>query len=114
METHVPRLIILFPTPSDAQDFEKTFREEHEPLVRAQLGANRRMTAGTVVPLGTDSTPYHWMAELHFDTIQELNEAVASDGGLRTGAHARRISTGGPPLMLVLNDVPAAVSQPTA
>jgi len=110
----VPRLIVLYPTPSDAQDFEKMFREEHQPLVRAQLSGARKMTASAVAPLGDQSAPYHWMTELHFDTMDELNRAIASDGGLRTGAHARQISSGGPPLMFVVDDDAAGDAQPAA
>jgi uncharacterized protein (TIGR02118 family) len=110
----VPRLIVLYPTPSDAQDFEKMYHEEHEPLVRAQLGAARKLTGAQIEPMGDQATPYHWMAEFHFDTMEELKQAIASDGGLRTGAHARQISTGGPPLMFVVTDAMEPVNQPSA
>ena len=100
----MPRLIVLYPTPSDVQDFEKLFREEHEPLVRAQLSSARRLSACQISGLGEDSAPYHWMAELHFDTMEALTRAIASDGGLRAGAHARQISSGGPPLMFAVDD----------
>jgi uncharacterized protein (TIGR02118 family) len=108
----VPRLIVLYPIPSDAQDFEKAFREEHEPLVRAQLTSARRLTASNVASLGEESAPFHWMAELHFDTMEDLSKALASDGGLRAGAHARQISTGGAPIMFAVDD--DASPQPSA
>ena len=100
----MPRLIVLYPTPSDAQDFEKTYREEHEPLVRAQLGGITRLATTRIAGIGSDSAPYHSMAELHFDTMDALRKALTSDGGLRTGSHARQISSGGPPLMFVVED----------
>ena len=100
----MPRLIVLYPTPSDAQEFERQFREEHQPLVRAQLSTARRVTAGTVAPVGGEAAPYYWMAELHFGSMDELQHAVSSDGGLRAGAHARQISTGGAPMMFVVDD----------
>ncbi len=110
----VPRLIVLYPTPSDAQDFEKMYREEHAPLVHAQLGGAVRLTASRVAGIGSDSAPYHWMAELHFGSMDDLAAAIASDGGLRTGAHARQISTGGPPLMFIVDDEHSAAGQPSA
>ena len=108
----MPRLIVLYPPPSDAQDFEKQFREEHEPLVRAQLPSARGLAGTRVGAVGDESAPYHWMAELRFDSMRDLTNALSSDGGLRASAHARQISTGGAPVMFVLDDEP--LNQPSA
>lgn len=100
----MPRLVVLYPQPADAAAFERSFAEEHVPLVRAQLNGVRRLHAARV----HGSPGFHWMAEMHFDTMDELRRASQSDGGLRAQGHARQISTGGDPLILVVDDAPDA------
>lgn len=112
-ETPVPRLVVLYPVPSDVPAFEKAFREEHEPLIRAQLAGVRSVTASKVSSTGDQPVAYHWMAELGFDSMDALTRAMRSDGGLRTGAHARQISSGGAPVIFAVDDA-ASAPQPVA
>ena len=44
------------------------------------------------------------MAEVHFSSMDDLNKCVESDGGKEVVEHATRISTGGPPLMLICEE----------
>jgi hypothetical protein len=44
------------------------------------------------------------MAEVHFSTLDDLNKAVESDAGKQVIAHALKISTGGPPIILICTD----------
>jgi hypothetical protein len=44
------------------------------------------------------------LAEVHFSTLDDLHKAADSDGGRALIAHAQKISTGGPPLMLICTD----------
>lgn len=105
----MPKLVVLYPPPTDVVAFERAYAEEHTPLVRAQLAGVRRLDAGRVVRGELGIPPYHWMAELHFDSLEALTAATSSAGGQRLAGHARQISTGGAPLMLVVEDL-AAVS----
>ena len=96
----MPKLVVLYPPPTDAAEFEKAYVEEHTPLVYAQLPGLKRLDAARVLGEG----PYFWMAELHFDSIEALKAASSSDGGVRLAGHARQISTGGSPVMFVVGD----------
>jgi uncharacterized protein (TIGR02118 family) len=108
----VTRLIVLYPTPHDVQEFEKAFREEHEPLVRAQLASVRQFSAAALASPGGAAAPSHWIVEMHFDSRADLDRALASDGWLRTAAHSRQISSGGDPVMLIVDEVrPRAAAQ---
>jgi hypothetical protein len=44
------------------------------------------------------------IAEAHFSTMDELNKCAESDGGKEVLAHAAKISTGGPPIVLVCEE----------
>lgn len=100
----MPKLVVMYPLPTDVAAFEKAYVEEHAPLVHAQLPSVRRLDAARVVPAPRGETEYHWVAELHFDSMAALNEATSSPGGQRLAGHARQISTGGAPLILVIED----------
>jgi uncharacterized protein (TIGR02118 family) len=100
----MPKLVVLYPPPTDVAAFERAYAEEHAPLVHAQLPSVRRLDAARVVPASRGETKFHWVAELHFDSMAALSEATSSAGGQRLAGHARQISTGGAPLMLVVED----------
>ncbi len=101
------KLVVLYPPPTDVAAFEKAYTEEHAPLVRAQLAGVRQFVAGRVVRAERGTAPYHWLAEFHFDSMAALTEATTSAGGQRLAGHARQISTGGAPVMLVVEDAAA-------
>jgi hypothetical protein len=48
-----------------------------------------------------DTPPYHLVAELYFPSVDDLQEALGTEGGQETAAYAVSISTGGPPVLLV-------------
>lgn len=98
----MPKLVVLYPSPTDPTVFEKIYREEHIPLVHAQMTGLRKLEAARVVNRGAGA--YHWIAELHFETMAALQDAIQSAGGQRTAGHALQISTGGTPTILVVDD----------
>ena len=100
----MPKLVVLYPPPRDVAAFERAFTEEHAPLVLAQLTGLQRMETARVVRGERGEGPFHWMSELHFDSMPALVNATTSAGGQRAAGHARQISTGGPPTMLVVED----------
>ncbi len=99
----MPRIVVLYPLPVDAPAFESAYLQEHVPLVRAQMPTVQRLVASPVAQ-GRAGAPYYWMGELHFESIESLKAAAASAGGQRAMGHAQQISTGGPPVVLVVND----------
>jgi hypothetical protein len=44
------------------------------------------------------------IAEVHFSSMDDLNKCVESEGGQEVIAHAAKISTGGPPILLVCEE----------
>ena len=57
----MPRLIVLYPQPTDVTEFERVFRDEHVPLVRAQLVGVTRLEASRVIPSPREEGIFHWM-----------------------------------------------------
>ena len=101
----MPKLIVLYPAPTDPEVFERRYHEEHAPMVHGKIPHLKRFVAARVLgtPGGTRS-PYQRVAELYFESAEALQQALASPGGQDAVAHAIEISSGGPPTVLIAED----------
>ena|SRR6185503_1903369 len=96
------KVIVMYPRPTDIDAFEKVYREEHVPLAVEKIKGITKFAATKVVGTPDGSPPpFHRIAELYFPSMQALQESVASPGTQEAVAHAFKISTGGPPTVLV-------------
>ena len=100
----MPKLIVLYPPPSDVAVFERRYRSEHAPMVLEKIPGLRKFLAAQVLGTPAGKAPYQRVAELYFDTMESLQAAMASSGGQATVAHAMEISTGGAPVVLIAED----------
>ena len=100
----MPKLIVLYPPPTDVATFERRYRDEHAPMVHAKIPGLKKFVAAKVLGAPAGAAPYQRVAELYFDSTEALQAAVASDGGQVTVGHALEISTGGPPVVLIAED----------
>jgi uncharacterized protein (TIGR02118 family) len=100
----VPKLIVLYPPPSDVATFERRYRAEHVPMVHEKIPGLKKFVAAQVIGSPAGAPLYQRVAELYFESIESLQGAVASPGGQATVAHAMEISTGGPPIVLIGED----------
>lgn len=103
-------LLVMYPTPKDAQRFERAYREEHLPyagprLIGATGVTSKRVAAAPGAPPG-----YHAISDVCFPSLEALQACAASKGGQEALAHAASISTGGPPVILIVTDDFAAAS----
>lgn len=100
----MPKLIVLYPPPTDAAVFERRYRGEHAPMVDKIPGMKKFVAAAVLgTPAGT-AAPYQRVAELYFESAAALEAAIASPAGQAAVAHAMEISTGGPPVVLIGED----------
>jgi uncharacterized protein (TIGR02118 family) len=83
------RFLVLFETPADPQAFDRYYREVHIPIVRGLPGL-RRYTIGRDAR-AVRGAAYYQIAELEWDTMEELRAAFASPEGKATGADADRL-----------------------
>ena len=99
------KLVVLYPTPTDAEAFDRVYVEEHAPMLNEKIADKTRWTASKVVGSPTEEQPpFHLVAELYFPSVEALQEALGSEGGQQTTAHAVSISSGGPPVLLIAED----------
>ncbi len=99
----MPTLMVLYPTPTDVATFERRYHDEHAAMVHEHFGM-ASFVAMRVVGSPAGPAPYHLIARLGFDTDAHMQQALGTEGGRSTAAHAVEISTGGPPVFLVCED----------
>ena len=100
----MPKLIVLYPPPTDLATFERRYEAEHAPMVHQKIPGLKKFVAARVLGTPAGAAPYQRVAELYFDSMASLQAAMDSPGGQTTVAHAREISTGGPPIVLIAED----------
>lgn len=84
------RFIALYETPADPAAFDRHYREVHIPLARGLQGL-RRYTISRDVAALRGGAPYYLVAELEWDTMDELHAAFASPKGRATAADAAHL-----------------------
>ena len=84
------KFIAVYETPADPPEFDRHYRSVHVPLAR-HLPGLRRFTLSADMA-GVRGSPYHLIAELEWDTIEDLRGAFASPAGRATAADAARLA----------------------
>ena len=100
MGTHGVKVVIIYPRPHDEQAFEKSYLEEHVPLVENKLKGLTRLVLTKVAGSPQGKIAAYRIAEVYFSSMDELQRIMEADGGKEVIAHAQSISSGGPPLVL--------------
>jgi uncharacterized protein (TIGR02118 family) len=104
MGTHDVKIVVIYPRPHDEEAFEKAYKDEHLPLAEAKLKGMTRLVATKVLNSPQGKVTAYRIAEVHFSSMDELKRCLESEGGQEVVAHATKISTGGPPLLLVCEE----------
>jgi uncharacterized protein (TIGR02118 family) len=98
------KLIVAYPQPKDASAFEKIYQQEHVPMAIANLHGKTKMVATKVLQSPQGEPQFYRVAEVHFPSMEALQQCAASAGGKETLAHAVKISSGGPPVIMIAEE----------
>jgi len=100
------KIVVLYPQPKDVAEFERAYAQDHVPMVdSAKMGGLSRFVATRFVGTPTgEAPPFYRMAELHFSSLQLLQECAQTEHTQKTVQHAISISTGGPPVFMVAEE----------
>lgn len=98
------KLVVMYPRPKDIDAFEKLYQKEHVPMAVEKLKGKTKFVATKVTgaPMGTP--PFYRIAEVHFPSMDALTACAMSDGGKETIGHAMKISSGGPPVVMIAEE----------
>jgi uncharacterized protein (TIGR02118 family) len=95
-------LTVIYPIPTDVDEFEKRYSDEHVPMaVKTLTGAASRGVFTRVVGSPSGPAPYHRIAQAFFPSMDVLQQAAATEAAQALLGHAAEISTGGPPVILI-------------
>lgn len=83
------RFLALYETPTDPAAFDRHYRQIHIPLLRQLPGLRRYSVSRDVTPL--HGAPIYLIAELDWNTMDELHAAFASAEGRATAADAAHL-----------------------
>jgi uncharacterized protein (TIGR02118 family) len=100
------KLVVLYPYPQDVDVFERAYTEEHVPLVNENTmkGITKFVATRVMGTADGSAPPFYRIAELHFPSLDELQECASSTSAQKAVAHAVSISSGGKPLVLVAEE----------
>ena len=74
------KLVALYRTPADIENFEKLYFETHIPLVSKIPGLIKTEISRLHGMTGQESR-YYMLAEMYFEDMEKLNEGMASPEG---------------------------------
>ena len=98
------KLVVVYPQPTNVEEFERAYLNDHVPLAHKVKGMTKFVATRIVGTADGSTPPFFRVAELHFPSLEALQEAVADPSGQEAAAHAVAISTGGTPLIMVADE----------
>lgn len=100
------KLVVLYPYPQDMDVFERAYTEDHVPMVNenAMKGITKFVATKVVGTADGSAPPFYRIAELHFPSLEALQECASSASAQEAVAHAVSISSGGKPLFLIAEE----------
>jgi uncharacterized protein (TIGR02118 family) len=98
------KLIVAYPQPKDMEAFEAVYQNEHVPLAIANLAGKTKMVSTKTVQTPQGILAFYRLAEVHFPSLEALQRCAESAGGKETLANAVKISSGGPPVIMVAEE----------
>jgi uncharacterized protein (TIGR02118 family) len=94
------KLVVGYGTPEDSAAFDQHYKSTHIPLVE-KIPNLRRFEAGKVIGTPDGSAPpFYFLAELWFDSVEELQAAMSSPEGQAAGDDVGTFASGGATLMI--------------
>ena len=94
------KVIALYNPPQDADAFDKYYFAHHVPLAKKLPGLTRyEVSSGKVTDM-SGASPYHLAATLTFNSMHDVQSALASAEGVATAADLRNFAFGGVTLLM--------------
>jgi uncharacterized protein (TIGR02118 family) len=95
----MPQILVLYYPPADPAAFDKYYHETHIPIAKRIPGL-RTYTVSTAPPNVLAGNAVHLVAELTFDSMADVNAALASPEGQATAADLSNFADGGASILI--------------
>ena len=96
------KLLVLYPTPTDPEQFDRRYEQEHLPMGKGSLVGATGLASHRIIASPAGTSPFARLTEVSFPSLKALQECAALPGAQKTMAHAVEISTGGAPHFMIL------------
>ncbi len=88
------KLTVLFGKPEDTQAFDDHYVNQHLPLA-AKIPNVQRFESGRIHTIDGSEVPYYRIAELWFQSAEQMSNALSSPEGAAATADLENFATGG-------------------
>src|SRR5262249_50232111 len=95
----MPQILVLYHQPANPADFDKYYFETHVPIAKKIKGL-KGYSARTAPPRVLGGKPARVVATLTFDSMADLDEALASPEGQATAADLANFADGGATILI--------------
>ena len=102
----MPRLVVLYNHPEDADAFDAHYRDTHAPIV-SRYPNLRSTRLSKLAGVGGRDPGYYLMAEMSFDSAAELDEALASEPGAASARDLRNFAGAGVTMFIAPDEADA-------
>ena len=92
--------LALYNTPTDPAAFDAYYLLTHVPLAKSLPGLRSYEISAGAVMTAAGQAPYHLIAVLRFDTMSDLQAALASSTGQAVVEDLENFATGGVSVLL--------------
>jgi uncharacterized protein (TIGR02118 family) len=89
------KITVLFGHPEDPDAFEEYYANTHMQFVEKTPNLQRFETAKIVATPDGSEPPYHRIAELYFEDMEQMQGSLATDEGQALAADLQVFATGG-------------------
>jgi uncharacterized protein (TIGR02118 family) len=93
------QVLVLYNVPADAAAFEQYYRETHIPIAKRIPGLRSYVISKGPVQALAGTAP-HLVATLTYDSMADLNAALASPEGQAAAADVAKFATAGATLLI--------------
>ena len=93
------QILVLYHTPTDSVAFDRYYRETHIPIAQKIPGLRSYQISDGPVQALAGTAPY-LVAILSFDSVADINSALASSEGQATAADLPNFASGGATILI--------------
>lgn len=98
------KLVVLYGQPADPAAFEEHYSGTHVPLVHRIPNLRLFEASQFVGSADGGEAPYYRMAELSFDSMEDLQSAMGSPEGQETAGDVPKFASGGATILIAQVD----------
>ncbi len=102
----MPRLVVLYKAPENAEAFDAHYRDVHTPIV-SRYPKLRGTHLSKLSGVGGREPEYYLMAEMMFDSATDLDDALMSEAGAASAKDLRNFAGAGVSMFIAPDEADA-------